>query len=64
MFTEAFRTYEAASGWADSQAGDDLGGLLFDWGCGLVAAAGASTRHPSNADNLFHVSPYMRATAA
>jgi hypothetical protein len=38
-FTAAFRTYEAACGRADSQAGDDLGGLLFDWGCGLVASA-------------------------
>jgi len=39
LFDSAFRTYEAACGRADSAAGDDLGGLLHDWGCGLVAAA-------------------------
>ena len=39
LFDAAFRTYEAACGRADSAAGDDLGGLLHDWGCGLVASA-------------------------
>ena len=39
LFESAFRTYEAACGRADSAAGDDLGGLLHDWGCGLVASA-------------------------
>ena len=39
LFDSAFRTYEAACDRADSAAGDDLGGLLHDWGCGPVAAA-------------------------
>ena len=38
-YTTAFQTYEEACSRADSHAGDDLGGLLYDWGCGLCVSA-------------------------
>ena len=58
-FDAAFETFNEACGRADSQAGDDLGGLLYDWGCGLVAAAGNLTEmvkegDASRAEEAFH----------
>jgi hypothetical protein len=38
-FAKALVTYEAACGLCDSARGDDLPGLLYDWGVGLNTIA-------------------------
>lgn len=39
LFSQAMQAYERSCALSDSEAGDDLPGLLHNWGCGLHAAA-------------------------
>ncbi len=39
VFASASAAFEDATSLADAAAGDDLGGLLHDWGCGLLSRA-------------------------
>ena len=39
MFAAAFAAYELACARCDSRAGDDLAGLLMDWGVGHASHA-------------------------
>ena len=39
MFSAAFAAYELACARCDSRAGDDLAGLLMDWGVGHASHA-------------------------
>lgn len=38
-FEEMLQLYERACGYADASQGDDLGGLLYDWGCSVTSFA-------------------------
>ena len=38
-YRESFSLYERACGFCDANRGDDLSGLLYDWGCSLTSYA-------------------------
>ena len=39
LFARSDETYQLACGCLDTESGDDLAGLLYDWGCTLHAFA-------------------------